>query len=607
MKSRLLCEERFAKSAMSSTETPADRPALEGDQDPAAALDGVRKGTHGLSGRPWEPFRNRLFRALWTASLVSSLGTWMQQIANGWLMTTLAPKPLLVSLVEVANALPMFLLALPAGALADVVDRRRYLLATQCWMMLTAAIMGGLTLTGHITPSRLLIGTFVMSLGVAMNSPGWHSVTPEVVTREDLPGAVALNGLSINGAKAVGPAVAGLVLLWFGPAVAFFLNAVSFLAVISVLLVWRRRNLPVNIPPERFFSALRVGMRHVRHSAKLRTVLGRSTTFLLSSTALWALLPLLCSKDYGLGPQGYGIMVACFGFGAVSGTVVLLPRLKARFSVNGIVTGAWLVFALALMGLAKLQGDYGAALSMLVGGASWLSIMAQLHLVVQSSAPRWVQARAMSIYLLFFFGAACVGSALWGLVAERLGVRMALELASISLFVSSLSGFWAPLRSGESVNLEPSHAWPKPDVAVGPPADHGPVLVTVEYQIDPKDATAFRAAAENLRAFRYQNGAMQWGIFVDIEDPTKYREVYLEEDWGAHLRQHERVTAYETEVARHVYAFHRGPEMPPVFHFAYCDRSFPSGNERPIPREYRTTSRGVPLWFVDDLIGNDDA
>ena len=583
-----------------SSSTPQGPPATKNLDEAASSAAGT------APSKAWDPFTNRLFRALWTASLVSSLGTWVQQIANGWLMTSLTPQPLLVSMVEVCNALPMFLLALPAGALADVVDRRRYLLATQCWMMVVALLMGVLTMTDLITPGRLLAGTFVMSLGVAMNSPGWHSVTPEIVSREQLAGAIALNGLSINGAKAVGPALGGLILLWFGPAAAFFLNALSFSAVISVLLVWKRRNLPVNVPPERFVSALKVGVRHVRYSARLRAALSRSTTFLLSSTALWALLPLLLSKSYGLGPQGYGVMVACFGMGAVTGTVVLLPRIRQRHSINAIVTGGWLTFAVSLIGLATLDGGPAAGLAMFLGGASWLCIMAQLHLVVQSSAPRWVQARAMSVYLLCFFGAACVGSLLWGLVAQHFGVREALAMASLTLFVTSLSGFWSPLRSSESFNLEPSHAWPEPEVAIGPPADHGPVLVTVEYQIDPKDASAFRQAAETLRAFRYQNGAVQWGIFVDIADPTKYREVYMEEDWGSHLRQHERVTAYETEVASGVYAFHRGHGMPPVIHYAYCGRGFPTGTERPIPKVYRTTSRGVPLWFVDDLVGDAD-
>jgi MFS family permease/quinol monooxygenase YgiN len=540
--------------------------------------------------------------------LVSNLGTWIQQIANGWLMTHLRPEPLMVSLVEVANTLPMALLALPAGALADLIDRRRYLLATQTWMLLASGLMGFLTYGGHMTPALLLLSTFGMGLGVALNSPGWHSITPEIVPRQQLSTAIALNGLAINGARAVGPALGGAILLWWGPAAAFFLNSASFLAVIVVLLSWKRTPAPISTPPERFTSALKVGLRHVRHSPPLRTALLRSTSFLLSSSALWAMLPLICQKEYRYDSRGYGLMIACFGLGAVLGAIVILPRLRQYLQLNAIVTGAWLTFAGVLFTLSQLDGGWLPGLPMLIGGACWLCILANLHLVVQSSAPSWVQARAMSVYLLCFFAAAASGSMLWGAVAQNIGLMEALSIASGVSALTSLSGLVAPLASSEQNNLEPSKAWPHPDVVLEPPLDHGPVLVTVEYQVDPEDAAAFREAAEKLRAFRYQNGVLQWGVFVDIADPTKYREVYIEENWGAHLRQHERVTAHETEIASKVYAFHRGPTMPPVFHYAYCDQRFPAETpeQKPAARSYPTTSRGVPLWFVDDLSSFDE-
>lgn len=551
----------------------------------------------------WEPFQQPLFRALWTASLVSSLGTWIQQLANGWLMTSLKPEPLMVSLVEVANTLPMALLALPAGTLADLVDRRQYLLATQTWMLITAATMGFLTYTDRMTPTLLLLSTFAMGLGVALNSPGWHSVTPEVVPRKVLSSAIALNGLAINGARAVGPALGGFILLWYGPAIAYFLNSISFLGVILVIASWKRPKVESSAPPERFSSALKVGLRHVRHSPQLRNVIFRATSFLICTSAMWATLPLLCQREYDFGPKGYGSMIAAFGSGAVIGAVLLLPFLRRHFALNQIVAGGWLLFAGVLFSLSMLDGGWAPLLPMLVGGACWLCILSNLHFVVQSTAPRWVLARAMSIYLLCFFSAASFGSMLWGSVAQQLGIMPALQIAASLLLVTSLSGLLAPLASSESHNLEPSKAWPHPDVTLEPPLDHGPVLVTVEYQIDPVEAAEFREAAEKLRTFRYQNGVLQWGIFVDIADPTKYREVYLEESWGAHLRQHERVTAYETEVASKVYAFHKGPTMPPVFHYAYCNDRFPNEvqEQKPVPRSYPTTSRGVPLWFVDEL------
>lgn len=556
------------------------------------------------AGSPWEPLSHPLFRALWTASLISNLGTWIQQIANGWLMTSLRPEPLMVSLVEVANTLPMALLALPAGTFADLIDRRRYLLLTQTWMMLASAMMGFLTLSGQMTAPRLILCTFVMGLGVALNSPGWHAVTPEVVPRSVLPHAIALNGLAINGARAVGPAVGGLILLWWGPAVAFFLNSASFLSVLLVLGFWKRGPRPDSGPRESFSSALRVGLRHVRHSTPLRRVLLRSFFFLLCSSALWALLPLLCSQVYGYGPRGYGSMVAVFGMGAVLGALVVLPRLRRRLALNTIVTLAWLGFMAVLALLSGLGGGGWPMVPMLFGGMSWLCLLANFHLVVQSSAPPWVQARAMSVYLLCFFSAASSGSFLWGVVAGHLGVVEALRIASVCLLIGSVSaGIW-PLASSEQQNLEPSGAWPHPEVTLEPPIEHGPILVVVEYDIAPEEAPEFRQAAERLRAFRYQNGVLEWGLFVDIADPGRYREVYLEESWGAHLRQHQRVTAYETEVASKVYAFHRGPNMPEVFHYAYCDQRFPPESSRPQPppvRPYPATARGVPLWFADDL------
>lgn len=550
---------------------------------------------------PWAPLNNKLFRALWIASLISSLGTWIQQVASGWLMTSLAPQPIYVALVEVANALPMFFLSLPAGALADVADRRRYLLATQVWMMAAALTMGILTLTHHMTPPTLILCAFIMSVGVAMNSPGWHSVTPEIVPRETLPSAVALNGLSINGAKAIGPALGGLILLWMGAGAAFLLNALSFLGVVSVLFAWKRRIPHTTAPPENFSTALKVGLRHVRHSRPLRHALIRSSLFLIASSALWALLPLLCRQDYSMGPSGYGILVASFGLGAVLATIIILPRCKSRYSTDHIATSAWLTFTCALFGLAQLPGGWAAALCMVFGGAGWLCLMAQLHLVVQSSAPAWVQARAMSIYLLGFFGAAACGSMIWGVVAQYYGVRQAFEAAAFLLLITSFSAVAVPLETGDHLNLEPSHAWPTPEVATRPPDDHGPILVVVEYDIDPKDATEFTEAIEGLRTFRYQNGAQEWGIFVDIENPTLYREIYLEQDWGSHLRQHERVSSYETEVASRVYAFHRREDMPIVKHFAFCDERFPTGNERPVPKSYPVTGLGVPLWFIEEL------
>lgn len=522
-------------------------------------------------------------------------------------MTSLRAEPFMVSMVQVAATLPMAMLALPAGVLADLVDRRRYLLTTQLWMMISSLSMGILTCYQLMTPTLLLACTFIMGVGVALNSPGWHSITPEIVSRKDLPQAITLNGLVLNGAKALGPALGGLVLLYLGTSWAFFIDSATFLTVIGVLLWWKRSKAEVKTPQEKPWSALRVGLRHVRNSPPLRAVILRTSSFLLSSSALWSLLPLLSRQEYNFDEWGYSKMITYFGLGAALGAVVLLPRLRSHLSLNQIVTISWLIFAATLLVLSFTDGNWVSFLAMAVGGGAWLCILSSLYLVVQSSAPPWVQARAMSIYLLSFFAAASLGSGGWGLIASHIGLRPSLEIACLCLTITSLSSIFFPLDSSELLDLNPSNAWPHPEAVLEPSLEHGPIIVTVEYRIDPKDAEQFRQEAQKLHSFRLQNGVLRWGLFVDTADPGHYSEVYLEENWGAHLRHHQRVTAHETTVAQKVYAFHRGPSMPPVVHHAYCTKEFPADDVdklHPLPKAYPTTDYGVPLWFAGDLGSN---
>lgn len=516
-------------------------------------------------------------------------------------MTTLSPDPFLVSLIQVLTTLPMFVLALPAGTLADLLDRRRYLLFTQMWMLAASGTMAYLTWREFMTPELLLLTTFLMSIGVALNSPGWHSVTPEVIERELLPGAVSLNGMAINCARALGPALAGAILLYFGPSMAFLLNSLSFVAVITVLMRWKRRGPQTSAPPENFFPAVRGGVRHVKHSPWLRTIIIRAPLFLLSTSALWALIPILCKESYGYGPRRYGLLLAIFGAGAVIGGVKILPIARRKWNIDLLVTVFWLLFAASMTMLATSHSFLQASVGMLLAGISWLCVLSSFHYVVQSSAPPWVQGRAMSIYLLFFFGAASSGSAVWGYLAKQFGLREIYLAASVMLVITSISRFLAPISSAEDHNLDPSKAWPDPEIEQELPLDHGPIMVVVEYEIEEEDAPEFRQALEKLRSFRHQNGVVRWNYFVSLENPRIYKEVYFEESWAAHLRHHERVTSFETETAAKAYAFHRGEGMPPVYHYANCDERFPREGETstPTPRKYTTDSRGIPLWFVD--------
>ncbi len=546
------------------------------------------------------PLKRPLFRWLWIATLVSNIGNWIQEVANSWLMATMAPDPLMVSMAQVATSLPVFLLALPAGALADVLDRRRLLMVTQAWMMVAAALMGLATLQGWMNPWVLLISSFWLAVGSALNSPGWHAITPEIVPKEDLPAAVTLNGLGLSCARAIGPGLAGLVLVHLGAGKAFLLNSLSFLAVILVLRAWRRKPRVGNLPAERFLSAMRVGTQHVRHSPVLRLVLVRVGIFVWTTNCLWSLLPLLCKQEYGLGPRGYGMCLLVFGLGSIFTGTVVLPRWRQRAQVNDIVSLAWLAYVPVFFVMAKAPPGLIPFFGMFWAGCCQICLLASFHLAAQSLAPAWVRARAMSVYLLVFAGAAAMGGLFWGYLARSLSLRPCLMLSGSLLLLGCITAWLAPLHTGEAYDHEPSHHWEDPEVNVDVPLQHGPILVTVEYDIAPENAREFVEAMEKIRRIRLRNGVLRWGLYCDLATPNQFREVYLEENWASHLRQHERVSAYEAEVAAHAYQFHRGERLPLVYHYGYCDERFPAKSADDLfEGHYPTDASNVPLWFLD--------
>jgi MFS family permease len=517
-----------------------------------------------------------LFRMLWLATLVSNVGTWTQEVASSWLMTEMAPDPVMVSLVQVATALPLFMLCLPAGALADMVDRRRWLLGTQCWMLVSAAVMAAVTFSGYMNPWLLLFGSFCLSIGTALNSPGWHSVTPEIVPKETLQEAVTLNGVVINCARAIGPAIGGLIVVKLGAAAAFLLNAVSFLAVVFVLYGWKREVPEENAPAEPFGSAIRVGLQHVRHSPLMRVVILRTGILIFASSVVWSLLPLLCKESFGFGASGYGMMLVANGLGAIFGATVVLKRVRRHLNANQIVGAAWLGFIPTLLVLSYATHPVFLFSAMLWGGLCNLCMLSCFHLAAQSVAPNWVRARVMAIYLLVFFGATTVGALFWGHLARNIGLQNCLLLGAVLLAQGLLTSWLAPLKTGEHLDHEPAHCWPEPKLKLPVPPLHGPILVSVEYRIRPSDAAAFQKAMEKIRGIRYRNGVRWWHLYVDLEEPTLYREVYLEETWADHLRQHERITKTQMEVSELAYRYHCGPGKPKVAHLGVCTSKFPS-------------------------------
>ncbi|MDB5305951.1 MAG: transporter [Gemmataceae bacterium] len=513
----------------------------------------------------YAPLRRAVFRGLWLASLAANVGTWVQNVGAAWLMTGLSPSPLLVALVQAATTLPVFLVGLPAGALADVVDRRRLLLVAQGWMLAAAGLLAALTAAGLVTPAVLLALTFAIGLGFALNAPAWQAVIPELVPREEVQAAVGLNGISVNASRAVGPAVGGLLVAAAGPEAAFLLYAVSFVAVLVVLYRWDRPAERSTLPAERLVGAMRAGLRYVRHAPAVRAVLVRTAAFVTGASGLWALLPAATRADPGRGPGAYGVLLGCLGVGAVAGTFAL-PAARRAWGTGRVVAAGTLAFAVGtgVVAIVPVYGGWCAAL--IPAGAGWLAVLTSLSGSIQSLVPGWVRARVIAVYLLVFYGGLAGGSVAWGIAADRVGTESALALAA----AWTAAGLFAALRyrlpEGPPPDVEPSRHWPEAPAVPDPDAAGGPVLVLVEYRVRPTDAEAFLAAAAGLRATRLRNGAVRWDLFADTEDAGRYVESFLVESWAEHLRQHDRVTGADRAAEAAVRAFHAGDDAPRVTH-----------------------------------------
>jgi len=524
--------------------------------------------TAGLS--PWRPLRHSIYRWLWIASVASNIGTWLQGVGSSWLMTTLSTSAFLVAFVQAATSLPMFLLSLPAGALADVLDRRRILLVTQIWMTVAATALGVMTLLGKVTPWWLLIFTFLLGLGAALNGPPWQAIVPELVPREDLAGAITLQSIGFNIARAAGPAIGGLLVAAAGPGWTFLLNAVSFLGVVAVLFLWRRPSVESMLPAERFFGAMRTGLRYVRHAPEVIAPIVRGSVFVLCASSLWALLPIVARVDLKQGPGGYGILLTALGLGAVAAAMVL-PRLKRNNSTDLVVAVATLVFAGSTAVLALVHSFPVVCVALVLAGGAWLSHLSSLNVAVQTVVPSWVSGRALSVYMLIFYAGLTAGSALWGAVADHAGVAESLLISVAGMVIGLLFTLRFHLKSGEGLNLSPSRQWPTLIVHHEPEPERGPVLITVEYQIDPERSSEFTRAMDEVRRIRRRDGALQWGLFTDSAVAGRYTEVFLMKSWLEYLRQRERATVSDRDTVEKVRVFHTGPEGPVVHRLIAAD------------------------------------
>jgi MFS family permease len=404
------------------------------------------------NGSALDPLREPLFRSLWFAAVISYVGTWMQNVGAGWLMTQLTMDPFKVGLVQAATTLPVFLVILPAGALADMVDRRRFLLITQAWMVAAAALLGILTLLGYITPWVLLLFTFLLGFGAVMNDPAWQAITPEIVCRENHAPAVALNSVGFNVARAIGPALGGLVIAATSSGVAFLLNAASFFGVIFFLYRWKRPAF-AHAQTGRVLESMRAGFRYVRSSHVAHCVLIRTGSFSIAASALLALLPII-ARYCQFGAMGYGLLLGSFGFGALAGAA-LLPRLRLRFSVDGLVAGAIVVFALMTFAAGRVHIFHRLAVVLFLSGMAWIGILACLNVAAQTMCPPWMRARALSMYLLVLQGGMALGSAAWGALATRLGIETTM-LCSAAALIAGLGTVRSFRLTSRELELSPA-------------------------------------------------------------------------------------------------------------------------------------------------------
>ncbi|MDM0019561.1 MFS transporter [Variovorax saccharolyticus] len=515
------------------------------------------------------PLRQPVFAVLWVATVLGNVGSFMRDVASAWMVTELSASPTAVALVQTAATLPIFLLAIPAGVLSDILDRRRFLIFIQ---IMLAAVSGTLLLlasTKSLTVEYLIALTFVGGIGAALMGPTWQSIVPELVPRPDLKNAVALNSLGINIARAIGPAAGGLLLASFGAATAYGADVLSYVFVIAALLWWKRPPTPDSGLSEQFFGAFRAGLRYARASRELHVVLLRAAVFFLFASSVWALLPLVARRMLGGTAGFYGLMLGAVGVGAILGAL-LLPRLRAKLDADGLVLLASLLSALVMAVLASAPPQWLAVLLMLLLGTGWIIALTTLNGVAQGVLPNWVRGRGLAIYLTVFNGAMAAGSLGWGLVAQKMGVPATLLVGAAGLTVVAFVFHRVRLPSGEA-DLQASNHWPEPLLDEPVANDRGPVMVQVEYRIRKADRPAFLHALKAMSLERRRDGAYAWGITEHTHEPERLMEWFLVESWAEHLRQHQRVSKADADLQHEVVRFHIGPEAPVVHHFLALD------------------------------------
>ncbi|MBU2411065.1 MAG: MFS transporter [Gammaproteobacteria bacterium] len=513
---------------------------------------------------PLEPLGLPVFRLLWTTWLIANICMWMNDVAAAWMMTSLTSSPVWVALVQTASTLPVFLLGLPSGALADILDRRRWLVATQFWLAGTAILLCAAIYFDLITAPLLLALTFANGIGLALRWPLFSAIVPELVPRTHLPAALGLNGISMNASRIIGPLVAGTLIASAGSVWVFGLNAVLCVASGFVVLRWRREDKPNPLGREKLISAMRVGVQFVRQSPRMRAVLTRISMFFLHSTALLALLPLLARGLEGGGAGAFTLLLAAMGTGAIV-AVLFLPRLRQALTRDDLVMRGTMVQSGATAVMAVAPNVYVAVPAMFLGGMAWITVANSLSVSAQLALPDWVRARGMSMYQMAIMGSSALGAALWGQVAEVSALHFSLGIAAVSgTVLMALVVRYVSDGTSEDEDTSPAGmGWSKgpPKIA---PEEQGRVVITIEYIIDPARAAAFHVVMQQTRRARLSQGAIGWELLHDITEPGRYLEQVVDESWTEHLRRFHRATAADIALRERRLAFHQGEERPVV-------------------------------------------
>jgi MFS family permease len=509
------------------------------------------------------PLQHATYRSIWTANLASSFGALIQGVAAAWMMTRIADSVDMVALVQAATALPIVLFSLLGGAIADNFSRRWVMLLAQCFMLVVSVLLSVGAYLGLITPWVLLTFTFLIGCGTALNNPAWQSSVGDLVPRRDLPAAVALNSIGFNLSRSLGPAAGGAIVAAAGAAAAFAVNAASYLGLIYVLFRWQPEPLKRTLPRESTGAAMMAGVRYVAMSPNIGNVLLRSFAFGLTASSVLALLPIVAATLPGGGPLIYGLLLGAFGMGAVGGAL-LSGRLHGVLAGETVVRGSFMGFAVCAFVTAVSTSAWLTVGALAIGGACWVLALSLFNVTVQLSTPRWVVGRALSLYQTATFAGTALGSWLWGVGADHYSVSTALAASGVLMLAGGAIGFVLPLPQPVAANLDPLGRWTEPHLGLDLEPRSGPIVVTIEYLIQPEDVAAFLAVMADRKRVRLRDGARHWMLMRDLGHPERWVESYQSPTWTEYVRHNQRVTHADAAVGERISALHRGPERPQV-------------------------------------------